>query len=76
MTSIILDDLIVTELTFNNKSNLFILNGNTFSTNAYQEYHHDFYAWFNEDYVFHNPDYIQFDKDESLIGYLTDDELD
>lgn len=76
-----LDDLIVAELTFNNKSNLFILDGNTINANLYQEYHHNFYAWFDENYDYHepdyhNPDFIQFNKGESLIGYLTDGELD
>ena len=70
-----LDDLIVTELTFNNKSNLFILY--TFSSPIYQEYNNEFSAWFDKkEDTAPFPEYAHFDKGEPLASYLTEDELD
>lgn len=69
-------DLIVTELTFNNKSNLFILK-RSFSNDIYNEYHNEFSAWFDkEEDTAPFPEFAHFDKGEPLASYLTEDELD
>lgn len=69
-------DLIVTELTFNNKSNLFILK-RSFSNDIYNEYHNEFSAWFDKkEDTAPFPEFAHFDKGEPLASYLTEDELD
>lgn len=69
-------DLIVTELTFNNKSNFFILK-RSFSNDIYNEYHNEFSAWFDKkEDTAPFPEFAHFDKGEPLASYLTEDELD
>lgn len=71
-----INTLIVSELKFNNKSNLFILKS-SIASDIYDEYHDEFLAWFDkEEATAPFPEYVHFDNGEPLVNYLTDDELE